>query len=97
MDAVQVTTLSGLIAAEWAQATAAAAAFAPYLLIVAAIAAVVAAIVLLVKNWDAVKEKCIEVAQIIGEKWHEISTAKTIYRKTVNGLFCTFWGTSRDL
>ena len=75
MDAAQVTTLSGLIAAEWAQATAAAAAFAPYLLIVAAIAAVVAAIVLLVKNWDAVKEKCIEVAQIIGEKWHEISTA----------------------
>ena len=75
MDAAQVTTLSGLIAAEWAQATAAAAAFAPYLLIVAAIAAVVAAIVLLVKNWDAVKEKCIEVAQIIGEKWNEISTA----------------------
>lgn len=75
MDAAQVTTLSGLIAAEWAQATAAAAAFAPYLLIVAAIAAVVAAIVLLVKNWDTVKEKCIEVAQIIGEKWNEISTA----------------------
>lgn len=75
MDAAQVTTLSGLIAAEWAQATAAAAAFAPYLLIVAAIAAVVAAIVLLVKNWDAVKEKCIEVAQIIGEKWNEISAA----------------------
>ena len=75
MDAAQVTTLSGLIAAEWAQATAAAAAFAPYLLIVAAIAAVVAAIVLLVKNWDTVKEKCIEVAQIIGEKWNEISAA----------------------
>lgn len=75
MDAAQVTTLSGLIAAEWAQATAAAAAFAPYLLIVAAIAAVVAAIVLLVKNWDAVKEKCIEVAQIIGKKWNEISAA----------------------
>ena len=75
MDAAQVTTLSGLIAAEWAQATAAAAAFAPYLLIVAAITAVVAAIVLLVKNWDTVKEKCIEVAQIIGEKWNEISAA----------------------
>ncbi len=75
MDAAQVTTLSGLIAAEWAQATAAAAAFAPYLLIVAAIAAVVAAVVLLVKNWDTVKEKCIEVAQIIGEKWNEISAA----------------------
>ena len=68
MDAAQVTTLSGLIAAEWA-------ALAPYLLIVAAITAVVAAIVLLVKNWDAVKEKCIEVAQIIGEKWNEISAA----------------------
>ena len=75
MDAAQVTTLSGLIAAEWAQATAAAAAFAPYLLIVAAITAVIAAIVLLVKNWDTVKAKCIEVAQIIGEKWNEISAA----------------------
>ena len=72
MDAAQVTTLGGLIAAEWAQATAAAAALAPYLLIVAAIAAVVAAIVLLVQNWDVVKEKCIEVAQTIGEKWEEI-------------------------
>ncbi len=68
MDAAQVTTLSGLIAAEWA-------ALAPYLLIVAAITAVVAAIVLLVKNWDVVKEKCIEVVQIIGEKWNEISAA----------------------
>jgi phage-related minor tail protein len=74
MDAAQVTTLSGLIATEWAQATAAAAALAPYLLIVAAITAVIAIVVLLIKNWDAVKEKCSEVAQSIGEKWEEIKT-----------------------
>lgn len=86
MDAAQVTTLGGLIAAEWAQATAAAAALAPYLLIVAAIAAVIAAVVLLVKNWDKVKEKCIEVAKIIGEKWEEI---KTTISTAVNGIKTT--------
>lgn len=97
MDAAQVTTLSGLIAAEWAQATAAAAAFAPYLLIVAAIAAVVAAIVLLVKNWDAVKEKCIEVAQIIGEKWNEIKSTVSTVVNAVRTTVTTVWNGIRSV
>lgn len=54
MDAAQVTTLGALIAAHWAQATAAMAALAPYLLIVAAIAAVIAIIVLCVQHWDTI-------------------------------------------
>jgi len=54
MDAAQVTTVWGLVAAHWAQATAAMAAMAPYILIVAAIAAVIAIIVLCVKYWDEI-------------------------------------------
>jgi len=54
MDAAQVTTVWGLVAAHIAQAAAAMAALAPYLLIVAAIAAVIAIIVLCVKYWDEI-------------------------------------------
>ena len=68
MDAAQVTTLGGLIAAQLAHAAAALAAIAPYLLIVAAIAAVIAIIVLCVKHWDTIKAKVIEVATAIKEK-----------------------------
>lgn len=75
MDALQVTTLGGLIAAQWAAAASAAAALAPYLLIVAAIALVVAGIVLLVKNWDTVKAKVKEVAQAIKDKVVEMANS----------------------
>lgn len=54
MDAAQVTTIWGLVAAHIAQAAAAMAAMAPYLLIVAAIAAVIAIIVLCIKYWDEI-------------------------------------------
>jgi hypothetical protein len=54
MDAAQVTTIWGLVAAHTAQAVAAMAAMAPYLLIVAAIAAVIAIIVLCIKYWDEI-------------------------------------------
>ena len=63
MDLAQVTTIWGLVAAHWAQATAAMAALAPYILIVAAIAAVIAIIVLCVQHWDdivAAVKNCIE-------------------------------------
>ena len=66
MAAAEVTTVWGLVSAYWAQATAMAAALAPYLLVVAAIAAVVAAIVLCVKHWDKIKETVKSVAQAIG-------------------------------
>lgn len=68
MDALQVTTLGGLVAALWAQVAAQTAALAPYIAIVAAIAAVIAIIVLCVTHWDEIKEKVTEVAAAIKEK-----------------------------
>lgn len=74
MDAAQVTTVWGLVAAHWAQAAAAMAAMAPYILIVAAIAAVIAIIVLCVKYWDeivAAVKKCWEKIMETLSKWGE--------------------------
>ena len=67
MDAAQVATLGGLIAAQAAQAAATIAAIAPYVLIAAVIAGLIAVIVHIVKNWDEYKEKVKEVAGKIKE------------------------------
>lgn len=72
MNAAETTSLAGLIAAKWADAAATMAALAPYILIVAAIAAVIAIVVLLVKRWDTVKEKCIELWNKLKEVWENI-------------------------
>lgn len=72
MNAAETTSLAGLIAAKWADAAATMAALAPYILIVAAIAAVIAIVVLLVKHWDTVKEKCIELWDKLKEVWENI-------------------------
>ena len=74
MDAAQVTTLGGLIAAQLAQAAATTAALAPYIAIVAAIAAVIAIIVLCIKHWDEIKATVIRVANSIAEKVEEMKT-----------------------
>lgn len=74
MDAAQVTTLGGLIAAQLAQAAATTAAIAPYIAIVAAIAAVIAIIVLCIKHWDEIKATVIRVANSIAEKIEEMKT-----------------------
>lgn len=74
MDAAQVTTLGGLIAAQLAQAAAMTAAIAPYIAIVAAIAAVIAIIVLCIKHWDEIKATVIRVANSIAEKVEEMKT-----------------------
>lgn len=74
MDAAQVTTLGGLIAAQLAQAAAMTAALAPYIAIVAAIAAVIAIIVLCIKHWDEIKAVVIRVAHAIAEKVEEMKT-----------------------
>lgn len=58
MDTAEVTTVWALVAAHWAQATAAMAALAPYILVVAAIAAVIAIIVLCIKYWDEIVAAC---------------------------------------
>lgn len=68
MDAAQVTTVWGLVAAHTAQAVAAAAAMAPYILIVAAIAAVIAIIVLCIQHWD-------EIVEVIKKAWDAIVSA----------------------
>lgn len=71
MDAAQVTTIWGLVAAHTAQAAAAMVALAPYLLIVAAIAAVIAIIVLCIKHWDdivAAVKKAFEFMKDIVQK-----------------------------
>ena len=68
MDAAQVTTLWGLVAAYAAQAAAMIVAIAPYVLIVAAIAAVIAIIVVCVKHWDKIKAKVAEVWEAIKQK-----------------------------
>ncbi len=73
MDALQVTTLWGLVAAYAAQAAAMIVAIAPYVLIVAAIAAVIAIIVLCVKHWDKIKAKVKEVAADIKNKIDDMS------------------------
>lgn len=76
MNAAEVTSLSALIAAKWADATATMAALAPYLLIAAAIAAVIAIGVLLITHWDEVKAKAGEIKDKISEAWNNIK-AKT--------------------
>lgn len=65
MDAAQVTTIWGLVAAHIAQAAAAIAAIAPYILAVAIIAGVIAIIVLLIKYWD-------EIPVWIAKAWEAI-------------------------
>ena len=73
MNAAEVTTLGALIAAKWADAAATMAALAPYLLIAAAIAALIAVIVLLVKNWDKVKEVAANVWESIKATWQSVA------------------------
>lgn len=69
MNAAEATSLGALIAVKFADAAATMAAFAPYLLITAAIAALIAIIVLLVKNWDKVKEVATKVWNKVKEIW----------------------------
>mgnify|MGYP003289653810 CR=1 FL=1 len=73
MDALQVTTLGGLVAAYLAQAAAMVVAIAPYVLVVAAITAVIAAIVLCVKHWDTIKAKVKEVVSNIANWANDMS------------------------
>ena len=73
MDAAQVTTLGGLIAAHIAHAAAVVASLAPYIAIVAAIAAVIAIIVLCVKHWDKIKEAVKKAIEFIVTKAKEMA------------------------
>lgn len=92
MDAAQVTTIWGLVAAHWAQATAAMAALAPYILIVAAIAAVIAIIVLCIMYWD-------EIVAAVSNAWEMIKATLAVWGEWINtnviqpilGFFTGLW------
>ena len=73
MDAAEVTTIWGLVAAHTAQAAAAMAAMAPYILIVAAIAAVIAIIVLCIKHWDDIVAAAKKAWEWIKETWEKVA------------------------
>jgi phage-related protein len=89
MDAANVTTLWGLVAAKIADAAATFAMLAPYIAIVAAIAAVIAIIVLCVKHWD-------EITAAAGNAWEFIKTktseAVAAISAWFNGLISTVVG-----
>lgn len=93
MDAAQVTTIWGLVAAHAAQAVAAMAALAPYLLIVAAIAAVIAIIVLCIKYWDeivaAVKKAVDFIVEWTTGLWNSISDGVSAMWDAISGFFST--------
>ena len=86
MDAAQVTTIWGLVAAHAAQAVAAMAALAPYLLIVAAVAAVIAIFVVLWNKcegfrdfwkglWEKLKEVFSQFVESLKPLWEAIVEA----------------------
>jgi phage-related protein len=77
MDAAQVTTIWGLVAAHTAQAAAAMAAMAPYILVVAAIAAVIAIIVLCIKHWD-------DICAAVGKAWEFIKGVWEVVANWIN-------------
>lgn len=92
MNAKEVTTLGALIAAKWADAAATMAALAPYLLIAAAIAALIAVIVLLVKNWDKVKEVAANVWEKVKETWSTVAEwFKTDVVDPIVNFFTELW------
>ncbi len=92
MNAKEVTTLGALIAAKWADAAATMAALSPYLLIAAAIAALIAVIVLLVKNWDKVKEVAANVWEKVKETWSTVAEwFKTNVVDPVVNFFAELW------
>ncbi len=72
LDITGTLTLGAMTSAIWANVAAMAAALAPYLAIVAAVAAVIAIGVLLYKNWDEIKAKCIELGKNLKEKFTQI-------------------------
>ena len=101
MAAAEVTTVWGLVAAYAAQAAAMIAALAPYLAIAAAIAAVIAVGVLLVKNWDEIKAKCIEVwnniKTTISNTWNSIKTTTSNIWNSIKTFFTNLWNNIKTI
>ncbi len=92
MNAAEAATLGALIAVKLADAAATMAALAPYLAIAAAIAALIAFIVLLVKNWDKVKQVAANVWEGIKTVWQSVAEwfNTTVVSPIVN-VFTALW------
>ena len=75
--AMQIWNAVGVVSTAVTTGFASAMAFltSPVTLVVAAIGAVIAIGVLLYKNWDVIKEKCMELGQFLSQKWTEIKEA----------------------
>jgi phage-related protein len=84
MDAMQVTTLWGLVSAYAAQAAAMIVAIAPYLLIVAAIAAVVAAFLWLWENCEGFRVFWLTL-------WENIKAAFAVFYENFQAVWSVLW------
>lgn len=92
MDAAEVTSIWGLVAANWSLFTAEMAALWPILLIVAAIAAVIAIIVICVKYWDQIAAAATSAVNWIVEAWGVVAAwfdANVI--QPILGFFTGLW------
>lgn len=93
MDAAEVVTVWGLVAAHLAHAAAVGAALAPYLAIVAAVAAVIAIVVLCIKYWDEIVAAVKIAIEAIGNffvwLWDCIVGGVTAMWEAVSGFFGT--------
>ena len=77
MNAAETTSLWALVAAQTA-------AVAPYIAVAAAITAAIAVGVLIVKNWDAIKEKAVEL-------WHKLTEVFGKIKESVSGAWDGMW------
>lgn len=92
MDKAEVTSIWGLVAANWALFTAGMAAMWPLLLIVAGIAAVIAIIVVCVKYWDQISAAATAALNWIVEAWGVVAgwfDANVI--QPIVGIFNDMW------
>lgn len=93
MDAAQVTTLGGLIAAQLAHTAAIAAALAPYLLIIAAVAALVAGFLYLWENCDGFREFWIDLWAKMKEIFSQFVETLRPLIESIVGAFKEGWAT----
>ena len=74
MDAAEVTSVWGLVAANWSLFASEMAVLWPILLIVAAIAAVIAIVILCIKYWDKIKAAAMSAVDWIVGAWNTVAT-----------------------
>lgn len=111
LDIAETVQIYGLIAAETAHtavttiATGATTAFgaavafltSPITIVIAIITALVAAGVLLYRNWDVVKEKCLELGQKLSEIWENIKSFLSSVMENIKATITNIWNGIKDI